>query len=83
MNIFVAIVVVWAVVIPGAVLAISWLAPDRPEASRAQTNESERAGRLPTTPPRRARRTLRLSRIPARRVCPEFMTYARRRRTSA
>ena len=80
----VAIVVIWAVVIPVALLAISWLAPDRPEAGSEPADESVRAGSKPVTElPRRARGVARLSRITSRRACPEPASDARRRPTSA
>jgi len=77
------IVAIWAVVIPVAVLAVSWGAPDRRETRKAQTNESvsTREPRTAVTP--RAHRAVRPSRITARRTCPELAGDARRRPTSA
>jgi hypothetical protein len=80
---FVAIVAIWAIVIPVAVLAISWQAPDRLGARGAQANESLGAGMSVTAVHPRARRPARLSRVVGRRSCPELMGDARRRPTSA
>ena len=77
------VVAIWAVVIPVAILAISWGASDRREDNSMQTNESVSTGKLPTAVPRRPRRAARPSRATARRVCPELAGDARRRPTSA
>jgi hypothetical protein len=79
----VTIVVVWAFVIPIAVLAISWHAPDRPNGPSARADESVSAGKPVTAVAPSAHRAGRLSRIAGRRLCPELNTDSRRRRTSA
>ena len=77
------IVAIWAVVIPVAVLAISWRAPDRREARKAQSNESVSTREPRTAVSPRAHRAVRRSRTSARRTCPELAGDARRRPTSA
>ncbi len=77
------IVAIWAVVIPVAVLAVSWGAPDRRETREAQTNESVSSREPRTAVPPRAHRAVRPTRITARRTCPELAGDARRRPTSA
>ncbi len=80
----VVMVAIWAVVIPVAVLAISWQAPDRPEAGTAQTNYSVSPGKHPAPAPWRGpRRAARLGGATARRVCPELAGDVRHRRASA
>ena len=77
------IVAIWAVVIPVAVLAISWRAPDRREARKAQTDESVSTREPRTAVSPRAHRAVRRSSTSARRTCPELAGDARRRPTSA
>jgi hypothetical protein len=77
------IVAIWAVVIPVAVLAISWGAPDRREVCEVQTNELIGTGKYRSAPPRAQRTPTRPSRAAARRVCPDLGGDARRRPASA
>ena len=77
------IVAIWAVVIPVAVLNVSWRAPDRREARKAQANESVSAREPRTAVAPRAHRAVRPNRTSARRRCPELADDARRRPTSA
>ena len=77
------IIAIWAVVIPVAVLAMSWRAPDRHEARKAQANESVSTREPRTAVSPRAHRAVRPSRTSARRTCPELASDPRRRSTSA
>jgi len=79
------IVAIWAVVIPLAILGISWQTARLREA-RASLSAQRRAPR-PTSPagslPACARRAARPRRTITRRVCPESPRGARRRPASA
>jgi hypothetical protein len=79
------LVAIWAIVLPVAILAISWQAARLREARSSQT-----AGRSvprlasPAGPPAAcARRAARPRRTITRRVCPEFARSAGRRSASA
>lgn len=81
------IVAIWAIGIPLAVLAISWVAANRREARAAQAMSrlatTRRATRRPSALPACAVRAARPRRTITRRVCPKLVPGAGRRPASA
>ncbi|HTU96987.1 MAG TPA: hypothetical protein VMF14_14170 [Solirubrobacteraceae bacterium] len=81
----VTIVAMWAIVIPIAVLAISWQAARCRDARAAvtATRPATRHTAQPGATPSCARRAIRPRRTTTRRVCPELARGAHRRPASA
>ena len=77
------IVAIWTIIIPLAVLAISWEGANRREERAAQARSRSLEKPRPAGVPQCAGRAARPGRSRARRVCPERPRAARSRRASA